>query len=57
VRVVFAGRRKTGRLDLEAIEMLVRSTAALTGLLQLTSTYLFIRSPLGVSAVVFRLSR
>ena len=40
MRVIFAGRRKTGRLDLEAIEMLVRSAlhhagaAALTELLQ-----------------------
>jgi hypothetical protein len=40
LRVIFAGRRKTGRLDLEAVEMLVRSAlhqagaAALTELLQ-----------------------
>jgi hypothetical protein len=40
LRVIFAGRRKTGRLDLEAIEMAVRSAlhhagaAALTELLQ-----------------------
>jgi hypothetical protein len=40
LRVIFSGRRKTGRLDLEAIEMLVRSAmhqagaAALTELLQ-----------------------
>jgi hypothetical protein len=40
LRVIFAGRRKTGRVDLEAVEMLMRSAlhhagaAALTELLQ-----------------------
>jgi hypothetical protein len=40
LRVLFAGRRKSGRVDLEAIEMAVRSAmhhagaAALTELLQ-----------------------
>jgi hypothetical protein len=40
LRVIFSGRRKTGRLDLEAIEMAVRSAmhqagaTALTKLLQ-----------------------
>ena len=40
MRIIFSGRRKTGRLDLEALEMAVRSAmhragaAALTQLLQ-----------------------
>jgi hypothetical protein len=41
LRVVFAGRRKTGRLDLEAIEMAVRSAMHQAGAAVLTQLLRF----------------
>jgi len=37
LRVIFSGRRKTGRLDLEAIEMVVRSALHQAGAFRLAS--------------------